>query len=407
MTATRISPLCEKRLGIVLLCLVLLSGIFLRIYPSAGTKYPGVDEMYYRRGVMFLVQNGFASYPDLVRNYAKVQPTLAVAVIPPTRVTLIAVGFFWHEMFHSAPIIALRAVACSASVLTLLIGALFLYRAAALSVAIAVSALLSCAPMQIQLAQRAYVDGVFAFTAILTLWLLWENLQQPSSPKWLVPYGASIALMVVTKENAAFVFAGILSILACNRWLKIGEVNVNLVIPTFAGALAGAATLVIVSGGPRTLIQVFQANISKTYETLYVIQTGDGPWFRYILDLIAMSPLAALLALAALGRLSFQDPIARYFALFLAVTYLLMSNLHYGISLRYTAMWDLPLRCLAFSQIVVMAARVPPRFRTVVISTAVAVVCAVDLSHYCLFFVQNGTYDPTAKEILQQLNIVK
>jgi hypothetical protein len=31
----------------------------------------------------------------------------------------------------------------------------------------------------------------------------------------------------------------------------------------------------------------------------------------------------------------------------------------------------------------------------------------VDLSHYCLFFVQNGTYDPTATEILRQLNIVK
>jgi 4-amino-4-deoxy-L-arabinose transferase-like glycosyltransferase len=406
MAPTAISQLSEKRLGIALLCLVLLLGAFLRIYPSAGTKYPGVDEMYYRHGVMFLVHNGFTSYPSLVRNYAKVQPTLPVAVIPPTRVTLIATAFLWHQIFNTVPLISLRAVACSAAVLTLLISALFLYRAAGLPAAIGVSALLSCAPMQIQLAQRAYVDGVFAFTAILTLWLLWENMRGPSSLKWLVPYGASIALMVVTKENAAFVFVGILSILACNRWLKIGEVGLNLVIATFAGALAGAATLVIASGGPATLIQVFQANISKTYVTPYVIQTGDGPWFRYILDLIAMSPLVTLLALAALGRLSFQA-INRYFALFLAVTYLLMSNLHYGISLRYTAMWDLPLRCLAFTQIVLMAASVPPRYRAIFVPVAVAVVCAVDLSQYCLFFVQNGTYDPTATEILHQLNIVK
>jgi 4-amino-4-deoxy-L-arabinose transferase-like glycosyltransferase len=406
MAPTAISQLSEKRLGIALLCLVLLLGAFLRIYPSAGTKYPGVDEMYYRHGVMFLVHNGFTSYPSLVRNYAKVQPTLPVAVIPPTRVTLIATAFLWHQIFNTVPLISLRAVACSAAVLTLLISALFLYRAAGLPAAIGVSALLSCDPMQIQLAQRAYVDGVFAFTAILTLWLLWENMRGPSSLKWLVPYGASVALMVVTKENAAFVFVGILSILACNRWLKIGEVGLNLVIATFAGALAGAATLVIASGGPATLIQVFQANISKTYVTPYVIQTGDGPWFRYILDLIAMSPLVTLLALAALGRLSFQA-INRYFALFLAVTYLLMSNLHYGISLRYTAMWDLPLRCLAFTQIVLMAASVPPRYRAIFVPVAVAVVCAVDLSQYCLFFVQNGTYDPTATEILHQLNIVK
>ena len=154
--------------------------------------------------------------------------------------------------------------------------------------------------MQIQLAQRAYVDGVFAFTAILTLWLLWENMRGRSSLKWLVPYGASVALMVITKESAAFVFVSILSILACNRWLKIGEIGLNLVIATFAGALAGAATLVIASGGLATLIQVFRASISKTYVTPYVIQTGDGPWFRYILDLIAMNPLVTLLALAAI-----------------------------------------------------------------------------------------------------------
>jgi len=212
---------------------------------------------------------------------------------------------------------------------------------------------------------------------------------------------------LLTKENAAFVFIGILSILACNRWLKIGKVGLNLVIATFVGALAGVAMLVIASGGLATLIQVFQANISKTYATPYVIQTGDGPWFRYILDLIAMSPLVTLLALAALGRLNFQEAISRYLALFLAVTYLLMSNLRYGISLRYTAIWDLPLRYLAFTQVVLMAVSVPPRYRTIFIPVAIAIVCTVDLSHYYFFFVQNGTYDPTATEILRQLNIVK
>ena len=401
------SQTSENRRSIVLLCVVLLVGAFLRIYPSATSKYIGMDESYYRDAVIFLTRGGFSSYPNLIRNYTKVQPTLPVAVIPPTRITLIASALFWHKIFNTGPLISLRAVACSATILTLLISAIFLYRAVGPAAAAGATALLSCAPMQIQLAQRAYVDGVFAFTAVVTLWLLWENMRMPSSLKWLVPYGASIALMVVTKENAAFVFVGILSILGCSRWLKIGQVSLNLVIATIAGAVAGAAILLIVSGGLTTLIQVFQANISKTYVTPYVIQTGDGPWFRYILDLIAMSPLVTLLALAALGRLSFREAISRYFALFFTVTYLLMSNLHYGISLRYTAMWDLPLRWLAFTEIAFIAVRVVPRYRTIFIPAVVAIVCAVDLSHYCLFFVQNGTYDPTATEILRQLNIVK
>src|SRR5205814_9316648 len=124
MVPTAMSQLPEKRLGIALLCFVLLFGAFLRVYPSTGTKYPGVDEMYYRHGVMFLVHNGFTSYPSLVRDYAKVQPTLPVPVIPPTRVTLIAPAFPSHQISNTVPLISLRAVACSASLLTILISVL-------------------------------------------------------------------------------------------------------------------------------------------------------------------------------------------------------------------------------------------------------------------------------------------
>ena len=109
MVPPPMSQIPENRLGIALLCLVLLFGALLRVYPSAGTKYPGVDEMYYRHGLMFLVHNGFTSYPTLVRDYAKVQPTLPVAIIPPTRVTLIAAAFLWHQIFNTVPLISLRA----------------------------------------------------------------------------------------------------------------------------------------------------------------------------------------------------------------------------------------------------------------------------------------------------------
>jgi hypothetical protein len=52
VTPAAISQIPESRLGIVLLCLVLFSGAFLRIYPSAGSKYLGMDESYYRDAVI-------------------------------------------------------------------------------------------------------------------------------------------------------------------------------------------------------------------------------------------------------------------------------------------------------------------------------------------------------------------
>src|SRR5438034_11522523 len=113
MAPTAMSQIPESRLGIALLCLVLLFGAFLRVYPSAGLKYPGVDEMYYRHGVMFLVHNGFTSYPSLVRDYAKVQPTLHVAVIPPTRVTLIAAACLCHNIVTNVTLLSLLVMSFS------------------------------------------------------------------------------------------------------------------------------------------------------------------------------------------------------------------------------------------------------------------------------------------------------
>jgi hypothetical protein len=43
--------------------------------------------------------------------------------------------------------------------------------------------------------------------------------------------------------------------------------------------------------------------------------------------------------------------------LFLAITYVAMCNVRYGMNLRYTTIWEFPLRALAVVQLSVLAAR--------------------------------------------------
>jgi 4-amino-4-deoxy-L-arabinose transferase-like glycosyltransferase len=69
-----------------------------------------------------------------------------------------------------------------------------------------VLALLACAPTQLHTAQHGLIDGVFAFWALTCVWLLWENLHRPDDGRWQAAYAAVLALMVLTKENAAFVY---------------------------------------------------------------------------------------------------------------------------------------------------------------------------------------------------------
>jgi hypothetical protein len=236
--------------------------------------------------------------------------------------------------------------------------------------------------------------------------LLWENLKKPDHRFLPWYYGGSLALLVLTKENAAFVLTGIAAIVVFHRWLKVGQLTRSTVIATLAGPAMGVLLLTVVIGGPSILIRTFDLNISKAYDTAYVVQNGDGPWFRYILDLIEMSPLTTLLAIAGLAQFRIQDSLGRFFAAFFLGSYLIMANVKYGMSLRYAEIWAAPLCWFALLQIVSLA-KIARHRRYLLIPVTIALLCLIDLRQYDLYFVQNGVYDPSPREMLQHLNILK
>ncbi len=71
----------------------------------------------------------------------------------------------------------------------------------------------------------------------------------------------------------------------------------------FIGPLFGVATLVLLAGGITKLITAYELSVTHNYQLVYAITTGDGPWHRYLVDLLLVSPVVTLLAVAALFRL--------------------------------------------------------------------------------------------------------
>ena len=80
---------------------------------------------------------------------------------------------------------ALRHVAAIFSCLSFLLSGVFAFRLGGTRIALVVGALMAVAPMELMMAHRELVDGVFAFWALLSLWLLWENMQHPGRLGWL------------------------------------------------------------------------------------------------------------------------------------------------------------------------------------------------------------------------------
>ncbi len=265
---------------------------------------------------------------------------------------------------------------------------------------------MASAPTQIHMSQHALVDGFFTFWALLSLWLLWENLKDPKQMGWLIAYVLALSLLVLTKENAFFVYVGIAVILVANRWFDFGVLTRELALTTILGPLLGLVVLVFLAGGLDNLLMTYQLSVSKNYQLTYAILTGDGPWHRYLIDLFLVSPVVLLLAVGTVFRLDRGKKPEVFLSLFIAASYLIMCNVKYGMNLRYANIWDMPLRGLAFSQITALAGCLN-QWRVWITTAAVILICALELHQYCLLFVQYPLYELVTEGLLRALHILK
>jgi len=412
-----------RKIVIVLLTIILALGIFLRLPPqlfapggplrSIALLHPnpafsriGFDEGLYREYVNALINHGIASYPEVVEEYIDVQKKLPGSILPPVRFLYIFAAYIWHSLFGCEALEALHYVAAFFSVLTLGLATLFAWRLRGSTWALGIAALMAFAPTQIHMSQHALVDGFFTFWALLSLWLLWENLRAPCDWRWAVSYLLGLTLLVLTKENSAFVWVALVVLIAANHWLRFGTVTRELIIATVVGPLLGAVVLIFLAGGIDTLFQSYQLSVGKNFELSYAILTGDGPWHRYLVDLLLVSPIVLLLAIGTIFRLRRDQKVEWFFVIFIAASYAVMCNIKYGMNLRYGNMWDLPLRMLALSQLTAVVALLK-RWRTIALSAAIALICASELRSYIILAVKYPLYELVSPELLRALKILK
>jgi 4-amino-4-deoxy-L-arabinose transferase-like glycosyltransferase len=412
-----------QRIICIGLAVVLALGIFLRIPPQAfapgGSLHAieaihpqpaftqiGFDEGLYREYVNALIKHGLTSYPDIVDRYISVQQKLPGSILPPVRFLYIFAGYLWHSLFGSEALQALHEVAAVFSVLTLGLATFFVWRLRGSTWALGVGALMAVAPTQVHMSQHALVDGFFTFWALLVLWLFWENLRGPPDWRWLVAYVVALALLVLTKENSFFVWIALVALIVANRWLRFGVITREIIVATVLGPLLGVVVLVFLAGGIDTLLHCYQLSVGKNFQLRYAVLTGDGPWYRYLVDLLLVSPIILLLALGSVFLLERTKTPELFMSIFVAASYLLMCNVKYGMNLRYANMWDVPLRFLAFSFLVSLVAPLR-RYRAVVLILAVALICAVELRQYIILAVQFPLYELVPEGLLRALHILK
>jgi len=394
--------------SLALLIVILSAGIFLRVWPSAGLKGVGIDERDYAAYVEKAVKYGLSNYGRVVDEFIASQVEQAKAVVPATRIGLIWPATLLARIGNLDPLRALRLMSHLSTILLLIATVIFGYRFGSIHQMLVVATLMAIAPLQIALAQRALGDAYFAFLAVLCAWFFLESLRAPQSIAWLVAYGFAFSLLVLTKENAAFVCVALMGTWICFLFARTGwPISFALPLVTF---IAGALAVIILAsllGGLGEWITFYRMYATKSANIPYVVQFQGGAWYRYLVDFTLLSPVIVALVFGRIFNINKESRVDFFCALLLGFSFVAMSAVSGGMSLRFAAYWDFPLRWLAASQVLQLARKLPRIKPFFVLACLILILVAVDLFQYWRYFVHARIYDPVTFQLFYASGLFK
>ena len=403
--------------------LIFVAAAVVRIYPSAGFTGVGFDESLYREYVIKLDAVGLGGFPEICQLYLEDQRRPeTITKLPPTRFLYVFTSWMWKRAaFGDAPprqprtpgftdhdpaLVSLHRVACLFSILGVAAAGLAAWRMFGMGMMLGVLALTGFSPVAIHMGQHALIDGFLAFWATMCVWMLWENLRHPDHAGRLTALAVCLAAMVLTKENSFFVYVALAGLVVVNRWAHFGQVTPRLVAVGIAGPAIGVLVLVSLAGGVGQFTGIYQLLVSKAQTLTYAVKTGDGPWHRYLVDMLIVSPAVLILAIGGAFTQLRKDRNTLFLGLFVAFTYVVMCNVKYAMNLRYASIWELPICVLAVAQIHDLTRRCGER-RTLATVIIVAALCAYGLRQYLIFFSDFGLYELVSEGLLRAVKILK
>lgn len=392
-------------------------GVALLIFAVAGMVcstldsvnfHAGADEGFYRAYANQIATQGPAGFPGLFTAYLNSLET--TRYFPnPLRILTISLGAAALKLGGGPYFtnLALLSLAAFLGVLVLMFvgtGRAFGWRTAAWTLLLA-----SAAPLHLAMARRALSDTLISAFLLAGLWLflraIWKEEGEKGPPlRWLW-VTLSFAAAFLVKESAFLLVPMALFFLGW-RWLRSGRpagLRPLLAVALFPAVLAGML-VVLAAGGIEPALRVARAFSGAAALNAYALKYQGGPWFRFIVDLLLISPWPVLLTLVWIGTLigsRVRDERAWFWALIPVLFIAMVSLVPAGKNVRFATFLEMPMRlCTVLLLQRLTRDRKGNLLSTAVMAAAVGGIVWMDLQSFWGMFVFGEIYDPVGTTLL-------
>ncbi len=262
--------------------------------------------------------------------------------------------------------------------------------------------LVAVSPLATDLSQRALQDSFFTFWVVASVLFL-ERSRDGGLADRLALAGCVLAALL-SKELMVL----LLPLLAVALGRPTARVWRTLLALALA-ALAAFAVLAVAAGGVSNLLHVYAEYGRSEASQPYTDQFQRGPWFRYLVDLLLVSPATLLAALAGLSLGGLDEalrPGLRRAALFGAGG-LAIFSVQPSLNVRFVLFADVLLRALAAAGVFALAGRAPPGWRSRLVALNAALLLGVEVVQFHRLFDVGRIYDPVTAELIQADGMVR
>ncbi len=385
----------------------LLLGVTLLVVPSLElVQYQGgLDEGFYLEYAQRVAQEGpRQAFPELGKFYAESAST--TRFFPhPLRIVAVFLGAAAVRVggpyFTSLSLLSLSAF-------FLLLGVTFFGSKWVFGrrTAVWTTFLLGLAPLHLAMARRALSDTLISASLLICLWsFLWAcRSKKSASSRWIV-IAVTYAAALLVKESAFLLLPLSLLYLGGRAWARRQPFPVwpACAVSFIPVALAGLVA-VWLFGSFELVWQTLSIFHSGASANPYAQRYQEGPWIRFVVDFLLISPWSMLLYVAWMGVLLTERPPAEevWFWSLLPVLFLAFSLfLPAGKNVRLVLFLEMPIRLCVVLFLQRLWGEGGGFWRTAAQAGVVLLVAATDLNSFYRLFVFEGIYDPVSYNLLR------
>ncbi len=337
------------RLVIITLILFSISTVYTTI-PQEEQFAKNADEGYYFNYANVISDKGIGQFPLLLKHH--LSDKRAQLFPHPARVGHVLITALWFKIFPNT-FVWLARLSFFCFVLFLAISFYFSNKLFGQKIAYLYTLILSSSPLIMTSGRRVLQDGILNLFWALSIWLFLDflvNKKKSEFVAFLIIYSIAITI----KEASLVLLIFFILFYFINKYKYKQELS-NLyllgiiVIPVL---LVGGAYLFLLKGINNNLSLInfilgvhFPQSVTNTYSLF-----GRGPWYKYIIDYLLLTPIATLLFIGYFFYILLLKRFERktvYFMLFFLFVFAVFSSLKYTKIVRFVISLDITISLFA------------------------------------------------------------